>query len=175
MLYEVETAMELMHTELYDIKEYIINGGDDENKLVIKYINAVVKLNNDLREAPSLNDAISEKEKEVSMTKLESLIYDISGYSKNELLKYTGRKREFVMPKQVHMTLLHVMYDYTLAKAGSIYSKDHATALHSCKTVRNLYLTNRSFFDKYKPVFEHCKIFSMDLFDDFIKGKKGGS
>jgi chromosomal replication initiator protein len=55
---------------------------------------------------------------------------------------YRCRDGELVKTRQVTMFFLREMTNMSLANIGRIYTKDHATVLHSCKQVQNQYDTN---------------------------------
>lgn len=55
------------------------------------------------------------------------------------------RKRDYVIVKQVTMTLFRLKTNLSLSAIGNYFQKDHATALHSLKTVRNLRETDKEF------------------------------
>lgn len=64
-----------------------------------------------------------------------------------EVLKSTRRYRVLVLPRQVIMTLTMEpkLLNFTTVRAGKEWNKDHATAIHARKCVRNLYQTNKYF------------------------------
>ena len=86
--------------------------------------------------------------------KIVSIICDASLITIEELQSEKSRKREYVEAKQLHMTIMHKMFGFTLVMAGKIYNKDHATVLHSVKTVINLLQTDKNYFIKYADVFD---------------------
>jgi chromosomal replication initiator protein len=60
--------------------------------------------------------------------------------------KYRGRKK-FVVPRHKAMTICkHIFKKLTLVEIGSYFGgKDHASVLHSVKTVKNWYDTDKKF------------------------------
>lgn len=63
-----------------------------------------------------------------------------------ELIVSTTRKREVVEARQVILCLGYKWLDLSAQSVGAmIGGKDHATTLHSAKTVKNLFNTNRVF------------------------------
>jgi chromosomal replication initiator protein len=50
-----------------------------------------------------------------------------------------SKERSHVLPKQLVMYLAYVVYDklQPYEYIGSYYNRDHATALHACKTIGN--------------------------------------
>jgi chromosomal replication initiator protein len=66
-----------------------------------------------------------------------------------EQLRLPTRKREIAKARQ---TVFHLGKKYTrksFADIGSWYMKDHATALHACRTINNLIETNDK---EFKPL-----------------------
>lgn len=63
-----------------------------------------------------------------------------------------SRKRELVEPRQVIMTLLNTVARYSLANAGFLFGKDHATVLHAKKTISNFIDTDEEFREKIKEI-----------------------
>ena len=80
---------------------------------------------------------------EASMLELDLLITSATGLSSFERSEKT-RKRIYVEARQIHMALLNVTYKLTFDAAGKHYNKDHATAMHAKKEIKNLYQTNES-------------------------------
>jgi len=63
-----------------------------------------------------------------------------------ESLQLKTRKREIVQARQIAMMFSHRIVKKGTAEIGrEIGDKDHATVLHACKTVDNLYQTDRRF------------------------------
>lgn len=63
-----------------------------------------------------------------------------------------SRKRELVEYRQIAM---HILKGYTTlgcSAIGRIFKKDHATVLHSIKTVENLLRTDKNFAYKFNSV-----------------------
>jgi Bacterial dnaA protein helix-turn-helix len=63
------------------------------------------------------------------------------------------RKREIVFCRQVIMYFLRQFSDkdsVSLAMIGRVFNKDHATVLHSCKTIKNLIDTDKNIALKIK-------------------------
>lgn len=55
------------------------------------------------------------------------------------------RKREKVQARQIAHHIAVKKFMYTYQKVGDFYDKDHATVIHSCKTVNNLLDTDQRF------------------------------
>jgi len=63
-----------------------------------------------------------------------------------EVLQAKNRKREIVQARQIAMFFSKKMTNYSLSAIGAeIGGKDHATVLHSYKTVKNLIETDKNF------------------------------
>lgn len=64
-------------------------------------------------------------------------------------------KREYVIIRQVSMTILHLKHKLQLTKLAAYFGgKNHATCIHSMKTVRNLLQTDFDFRRDYGYLFE---------------------
>jgi chromosomal replication initiator protein len=69
------------------------------------------------------------------------------------------RKREIVQARQLAMYFSKSYTKHSLASIGSkLGNKDHATVLHACKTVRNLYDTDRDFKKNFDEIDNILKI-----------------
>ena len=66
---------------------------------------------------------------------------------KPEEVKKSGRNRhrEFVIVKQTVMSLAKLKSTMSLTSIGNQFGRDHATVLHSVKTVKNLMETSRDY------------------------------
>jgi|GEM_PF-2885055 len=61
-----------------------------------------------------------------------------------DLIENKTRKREVVQARQIIQVIVKYQLNWSLAKVGlNIGLKDHATIMHSIKTMRNLYETNK--------------------------------
>jgi len=105
-------------------------------------------------------------ELEVNVEILKDLIEKCSGFSILELSS-TSQKRELVLPRQVHMAMLHKTFGLSQSDSGKTYGKDHTTVIHGCKTVTNLYQTDKIFRYNYARVFDHC--INFDTLNDSAK------
>ncbi len=69
------------------------------------------------------------------------------------------RKREIVQARQLAMYFSKAYTKHSLASIGSkLGKKDHATVLHACKTVKNLYDTDRDFKKHFDELDNMLKI-----------------
>lgn len=79
------------------------------------------------------------------LSKIAQVVTNYFGTSMSKLRK-KERYRITVQPRQIGMYLSNIMTKYSLSRIGSYWGGfDHATVLHACKTVLNLYDTNRHF------------------------------
>jgi len=83
--------------------------------------------------------------KEVSIEYIQKVVCDHFSISIDQL-KSASRKRELVQARQITMHLAKKLTPFSLAIIGmSCGGRDHATVLHACRTVANLYETNKVF------------------------------
>lgn len=84
---------------------------------------------------------------------LDSYICNLFNCTLDELYSKT-RLRQVVMARQLCMTVLKEFSDLSLAQIGSRYGdKNHSTVIHSIKTVKNLYATDKSYRAKVDDVY----------------------
>lgn len=85
------------------------------------------------------------------------MICKTSNVSKDELIKkHKSRKFKYLIPRQIHLSILYTTFNLSLSRAGEFYNKDHATVLSSIRAVNNYLDTDASYREKYKKVFEQC-------------------
>lgn len=76
-----------------------------------------------------------------------------------EKINSSTRKREIVQARQLAMYFSKTYTNNSLANIGNkLGKKDHATVLHACKTVKNLYDTDRNFkkhFDELDNILKY--------------------
>lgn len=79
-------------------------------------------------------------------------------------LRMKQRHRTIVQPRQIGMYLSNIMTKHSLTRIGSYWGGfDHATVLHACKTVLNLYDTSRHFRVDIDYLYnELCRYFKED-------------
>jgi chromosomal replication initiation ATPase DnaA len=87
---------------------------------------------------------------------LFQLICQVSGVTKKKMLQEKkNRDVKYLIPRQIHIALLHTTHKLSLAKTGELfYDKDHATVLHAIKSVNNFLDTDPDYREKYKSVFQ---------------------
>ena len=171
ILAKAQSALENMQNILYDIKEVVMEGDFNSDKLTLDYLEATHSLTKELNNAPNINEIVSRAEKELNMRKLATSVCKASGLSESQLLEYKGRKHIYVNPKQIHMAMLHKVFGLSDALAAKVYGVDRTTVLHGVGVVRNLYQTNSEYRRQYKLVFDCC--FSIDYHktDEYLNGK----
>lgn len=92
---------------------------------------------------------------------LDEIFQKVAGFHgfKDEavaLCKNTSRKREVVTVRQQYCTLAKELTDYSLSDIGNkMGERDHATVLHSCKTVGNLCQTDKKYRAQYFSLRNH--------------------
>lgn len=83
--------------------------------------------------------------REVSIDYIQKVVCDYFDLP-IEVLKSKTRKREVVQARQISMYFSKKMTKSSLASIGAnCGGKDHATVLHACRTVENLYETDKKF------------------------------
>lgn len=155
-LHLAQEAIEEMQNKIYDFKELMLKKNYDAVELNNNYLISISRLSFKLSNLISQKYVKKEDEKALNMLTLFRIVSHCSGFSMRKLIKNKTQKREYVVPRQVHMALLHVTFNVSLRVSGEMYNKDHATVLHSMKTTRRLYQSNREFKYQYQPVFDFC-------------------
>ncbi|MGM9763926.1 MAG: chromosomal replication initiator protein DnaA [Candidatus Cryptobacteroides sp.] len=89
---------------------------------------------------------VSEEQSNVTIEKVQKVVCDYFSISRGDLVSST-RKRNIVQARQIAMFMSKKLVANTsLSTIGAeIGGKDHATVLHSCKTVADLMDTDRTF------------------------------
>ena len=65
-----------------------------------------------------------------------------------------SRFRQAVMARQLCMSALRDFSEMSLGQIGARYGKDHATVIHSIRTVKNLYATDKAYRAKVDDVYD---------------------
>ncbi|MCK5613289.1 hypothetical protein KAR91_66060 [Candidatus Pacearchaeota archaeon] len=102
---------------------------------------------------------------EIFLDTIKNIIYKPLNVT-HELMvkKRKSRKREYVEARQVIMSVYYCAFDQhktfklSLATAGGIYTKDHATVKHAIEAVNDSLDTDSSFREKYIKVWNLVKI-----------------
>lgn len=94
----------------------------------------------------------------------EQTIKTVSNYFSlpNDFVTNTTRKREYVYARQICMTIIHKNTSLTLKKIGEYFKKDHATVLHSSKTIQDLCFTSKNIKSEFNDL-EKLIIFRMNI------------
>ncbi len=88
---------------------------------------------------------VKNTKREISIDYIQKVVCDYFDMQV-EILRSKTRKREIVQARQIAMYFAKTMTKTSLTSIGSqIGGKDHATVLHSCKTVNNLIETDKRF------------------------------
>ena len=88
---------------------------------------------------------VKNTKREISIDYIQKVVCDYFDMQV-DTLKSKTRKREIVQARQIAMYFAKTMTKTSLTSIGSqIGGKDHATVLHSCKTVNNLLETDKRF------------------------------
>ncbi|TVQ14197.1 MAG: chromosomal replication initiator protein DnaA [Bacteroidetes bacterium] len=83
--------------------------------------------------------------REITIEHIQSTVGEYFNIPIDKITSST-RKREIVQARQLAMFFSKAYTKHSLAAIGSkLGKKDHATVLHACKTVKNLYDTDRDF------------------------------
>jgi chromosomal replication initiator protein len=83
--------------------------------------------------------------REVSIDYIQKIVCDYFSLT-IDMLKSKTRKREIVQARQIAMYFSKKMTKSSLASIGAYCGgKDHATVLHACRTVENLFETDKQF------------------------------
>lgn len=98
---------------------------------------------------------------------IEEIVCNYFGVTKYEIMRNT-REVDYCRPRQVCMYFYKLYTKYSLGKIGKIFGKDHATVIHSCKTINNLIYTENAFAFKIN---ELDKLILQALSNDIMKIK----
>lgn len=168
LLSNIRNTLDLFDERFYDLKEALLDTIEDTSELEAKLESSISEVILVLSNAVTKKELkVSEQLKKSHKDNLLHIVCECANISVEEL-KTSGRtrKREYLLPKQVHMAFLHKTFGIGQAKASKIWERDHSTVDNSCKTVRNLYQTNNDFRIDYKSAIDHCLNF------DKITGSK---
>ncbi len=101
---------------------------------------------------------VRNSKKEISIMHIQKIVCDYFNIHVDQLQEKT-RKREIVQARQVAMFFSKSMTKSSLATIGSqIGGKDHATVLHTCKTVNNLMETDKRFMQSIQEIEKKLKV-----------------
>jgi len=90
--------------------------------------------------------------KEVRLMELFREVRRITGLTEDELKERT-RKREIVEARQIIMAVYHsLLPNVTETEAARVFKMNHASTIHSRKTVRNLLETSKTYAENWAPI-----------------------
>ena len=91
--------------------------------------------------------------KEVKLDVIERAVTDFYGL-RQEILKCNTRKKEVVEARQLVFYFAKEVYKlrYSLAEIAAKYSRDHATCVHSIKTINNYLETDKEFRKNFQII-----------------------
>lgn len=173
----VRDVLDVLDERAYNLKEALLHKAGETDALERKYRYAATEV------ILALNESIAERnieedeiKKEVYQKRLLEIICKVYDVDEKELLMSAGtRKHRFKEPRQIHTALLHKTFKLSQSKAAGIYGQDHATCINSCKTIRNLYQTEKSFRDDNWPIIDHCmsydNLIKQNRTIDYLTGK----
>lgn len=102
----------------------------------------------------TINKLVKHSQKEVSVTRIVKVITEHFNVDP-ELLHSRSRKREIVTARQVAMYFAKKLTKLPLSAIGiQIGKRDHATVLHSDKTIKNLMETDRVFHTQIDVIYK---------------------
>ena len=87
----------------------------------------------------------------MNIDELKKTVSDVFNITVLQLDSRT-RERHVVEARQCAMHILRSKTSYSLAVIAGFFSKDHATVIHSCKTVESLLMYEPEFKKKYETV-----------------------
>lgn len=79
-------------------------------------------------------------------------------------IEHKTRKSEHKEARQWHIFLANAILGWPYARAGGLYGKDHATAMHAKRTILNLVEVDKFFKEKYADVIRECKEYNSRIF-----------
>ncbi len=116
-------------------------GGKSRYPLFILSIMDSYNYNNDIHYTPSKKHP----KKAISISYIRDIVADYLDINKS-LYEAKTRKGEIVKMRQIAMYFSKLYTKASLATIGyAIGGKDHSTVLHACRTVRNIYETDKYF------------------------------
>jgi len=157
-LSHVRDILDVFDQRYYNLKEALLAHKGDTSYLEKKYRYAatevILALNESITERTIDED---EQKKEEYIKKLLEIICDCANVDQKELLlSANSRDEKFLIPRQLHMSLLHKTFKLSLTKAAGAYGQDHSTCSYSYKAARRAYQSDKFFRDQYWPVIDHC-------------------
>ena len=88
-----------------------------------------------------------------------NMVCNIAGLDPKVVRKNNrSRIRELVYARQISLTLMAYTLPLSLSTIARYFNKDHATVIHSIKTVKNLLETDKRYLDKWGHLFEGIQL-----------------
>lgn len=135
--------------EIFNISKLTVKLGLKKNRLSYLIYGSSKTLNpEDIRKVMPFLTAIGFKDSSNKHIDIDYIIRIVCLYFNVpiEMMQSNTRKREIVQARQIAMYFSKKLTKESLATIGNkIGDKDHATVLHSCKTVNNLIETDKRF------------------------------
>lgn len=110
------------------------------------------KLKNPLKKKDPAFFILYNKKKKINIELIRIIVANYFDIKDKELDRKT-RKRKILLPRQIAQYFAIRMTKYSQRYVGrKIGKKDHATVLHSCKTIQNLIDTNKQTRDQIAEI-----------------------
>ncbi|MDR2627808.1 MAG: chromosomal replication initiator protein DnaA [Dysgonamonadaceae bacterium] len=104
-----------------------------------------------------ISQAIRIDSKQLTIEKIQEIVCNYFNV-KQSLIQTSSRKREIVQVRQITMYLAKKYTNYSFSHIGKVVgSKDHATVLHACKTVKDQIEINKTFRSTIETIEDSLK------------------
>jgi len=163
---DVQSKIEELEISIYDIKEMLLNDKPVDEIVINK---SVLNTRELLQFVLLLrNNKTNEEKVKNTLNNLVHIICTETKIDEQELLaNKKNRKREYVIARQIHMSILNLVFNFTLAQSGAVCGKKaHATVLHGIETINNLLDTSQEFRTRYGNIFS---ILYKDLIENVLE------
>ena len=97
---------------------------------------------------------------------VEYLMKRIKSINGIDEIIHKTRKREHMESRQWHMLFALRIQKMSTTKAGELYGKDHATAIHSRNKIIAFYQVDKQFRLQYITVINECLEYDKNIFDE---------
>lgn len=129
---------------------------EQDKRVVHSYLSWIVGQNDGNFFESSAYRALYPKKKITPQFVIET-ITEAYGFSDSKWVDIDCRKKEFVIPRQLLMTILSDLGGYTLGFVGGVCKRDHATVIYSKRTIHNTLWNDYLYGDKIREVYEKCE------------------
>ena len=68
-----------------------------------------------------------------------------------------SKKQEYVIPRQLLMSIMSFLGGYSLGYIGGICNRDHATVLHAKKRIRNTLWNDKQYGERIQRIYQKCE------------------